>query len=341
VPNRAAAKTPNRLARVGDARDDCLEKIASPIASKTRAVLHRPWQTPVRLPRSAPAPCWLGCWLEPYRVDLDLSFSFFDTNWRFLEGCDFTNLASPDGAYIHSGDYTDAPEPSGASEYIDLNLEKLQKRGVRYCMMIVFSYNSVPFDQMPYATAGIMHRSDSSGEIFEPRTVQNRFDLTGNAQIAIPLYVDLERLQMQWLDIKLTPEGMNHQVMGYHKKLGAIGKDFQNYYAAGTRPTLWQLACLHAATRANTVQVRTEKGLEVFTKGTATPLEFYWRIVKQTAPEDILEQSSLEPNSLAYLLRRNLELPPESEVYALYWQDLPSTNLKKKRIGNLLDGLKN
>jgi stress response protein SCP2 len=276
---------------------------------------------------------------EPYCVDLDLSFSFFDANWRFLEGCDFTNLASPDGAYTHSGDYTDAPEPNGASEYIDLNLEKLQKRGIRYCMMIVFSYNSVPFDQMPFAMAGMMQRADSTGEIFEPRTVQNRFDLSGNAQIAIPLYLDLKRLEMQWLDIKLTPEGTNHQVGGYHKKLGAIGKDFQNYYAAGTRPTLWQLACVHAAARASVVQVRSPKSVQVFTKGEAAPLDFFWRIAEQRAPDGSLEQFEPAPNGLAFLLRRDLVLPP-SEVYALYWQDLPSEGLHKQRATDLVDALK-
>jgi hypothetical protein len=277
---------------------------------------------------------------EPYRVDLDLSFSFFDANWKFVEGCDFTNLSAPDKSYLHSGDYTDAPAPHGATEYIDLHLEKLLKRGIRYAMMIVFSYNSVPFDQMPYAMAGIMQRSDKTGEIFEPRTVQHRFDLSGNAQIAIPMYVDLQAKNMQWLDIKLTPEGSNHQVGGYHQKLSAIGKDFQNYFSSGTRATLWQLACIHAAARSETVFVRDEHGkVKQFEKGNASPLEFY-RSVVQHEENTILEKPELTRAMLCYVVRADFVPPAGSEMYALYWNDTPRTALLKQSASDLVDQLR-
>jgi hypothetical protein len=300
----------------------------------------------IALPRGSTQGIPDGQWLrlfmhwmqqEPYRVDLDLSFSFFDANWKFVEKCDFTNLAAKDNSYIHSGDYTDAPAPNGASEYIDLHLEKLLKRGIRYAMMIVFSYNSVPFDQMPYAFAGVMQRAGKSGEIFEPRTVQNRFDLSGNAQIAIPLYLDLQARKMQWLDIKLTPEGMNHQVGGYYQKLSAIGKDFQNYFSSGTRATLWQLACIHAAARSEMVLIRAANEVRRFEKGHSNNLEFYQRIVQEQA--GILEQSEFTTPMLSYLVRADFTPPENSEMYALYWNDIATNAVSKKHASDLVDQL--
>ncbi len=277
---------------------------------------------------------------ENRRVDLDLSFSFFDTNWRFVEQCDFTNLSDKNNSYVHSGDYTDAPAPDGASEYIDLDLPKLEKRRIRYAMMIVFSYNSVPFDQMPYAFAGIMHRNNT-GEVFEARTVQNRFDLSGNAQIAIPLFVDLQERRLRWLDIKLTPEGMNHQVGGYHKKLAQIGKDFEHYFNAGSRATMWQLVCLHAAARASTVYIRDENGsVSQYHKSTFSTLEFYNRIIARAHPDATFEHPELNSPAFCALVRGDLELPARSEVYALHWDGLSSEKLQRRTASNLIDALK-
>jgi Prokaryotic RING finger family 4 len=304
----------------------------------------------VALPRGSTQPIPAGNslrlfmhWMqsEPFRVDLDLSFSFFDAKWKFMEGCDFTNLCDANGSYIHSGDYTDAPEPDGASEYIDLDLRKLAKRGIRYAMMIVFSYNSVPFDQMPYAFAGIMHRTDKTGDIFEARTVQNRFDLSGNAQIAIPLFVDLQEHRLRWLDVKLTAEGMNHQVGGYHKKLAQIGKDFERYFNTKTRATIWQLACLHAAARTAHVQIRGLDGrIRIYEKGNSSTLEFYERIVALTLEDAILQRPTFAGPAFCALIRGDLEPPAESEVYALHWDALPTVNLVRRTASNLVDALR-
>ncbi|HSD86007.1 MAG TPA: MXAN_6230/SCO0854 family RING domain-containing protein, partial [Kofleriaceae bacterium] len=97
-------------------------------------------------------------WEEPLdrRVDLDLSVAFFDASWRHVATCDFTNLDVGEGAAIHSGDLTSAPGPLGATELVDIHHERLAMLGARHAVMVVFSYNSVPFDRLPHAFAGIM-----------------------------------------------------------------------------------------------------------------------------------------------------------------------------------------
>jgi hypothetical protein len=42
--------------------------------------------------------------------------------------------------------------------------------------------------------------------------------------------------------------------------LGQLGRDFADFVATGARPTLWDLACVHATARANVVYVREGNG---------------------------------------------------------------------------------
>jgi hypothetical protein len=60
---------------------------------------------------------------EGPRVDLDLSVALYNRAWEHVGTCDYTSLRI-DGA-VHSGDLTSAPPPHGASEFVDLDLERL------------------------------------------------------------------------------------------------------------------------------------------------------------------------------------------------------------------------
>ena len=276
---------------------------------------------------------------EEQRVDLDLSVSFYDPRWKYLDKCDFTRLRSENDAFVHSGDYTDAPAPLGASEFVDLNLKKLKERGIRYIMMVVFSYNSIPFDHMALAFAGLMNRRDDAGEVVEPRTVTHRFDLQGNAQIATPLLLDLERLRMRWLDLKVASQGVNHQVGGYFGRLAGLGSDLTAYYDSGARPTLWQLACLHAAARSKQVQVRLSRGgVRFFERALGeTSLEFYRRLLALTQADAKLERIQPASQPLwAALLRDDLKIPDSSEMYALYWQNHSVQQVQQLAASDLL-----
>jgi stress response protein SCP2 len=261
---------------------------------------------------------------ERQRVDLDLSVAFYDERWRFVDQCDFTKLQSSTGDFVHSGDYTDAPAPHGASEFIDLDVRRLRERGIRYAMMIVFSYNSVPFDRMPFAFAGIMERHDNTGEIFEARTVKHKFDLQGNAQIAIPMVVNLAQHNMRWLDVKLGANDLYHQVGGYHKRLASLGADMNAHFDSGARTTLWQLACLHASARTTRVIVRRKNNnvLE-FQRGEHESVHgFYRRVLRLERPDgEHVFVPNLDSPAFVALLRCDLKLPDLSAGYALDWTD--------------------
>ena len=192
-------------------------------------------------------------WTQPndVRVDLDLSVALFDREWRHVSVCDYTNLRTfGDGSAVHSGDLTSAPAPLGASEFVDLDIPELLAHGVRHLAMIVFSYNDVAFEAMTDAFAGFMSERDRRGEVFDARTVEQRFDLTGDAKVCLPMLVDLEAMTMLWVDVKPDVAPGLHSVFSHCARLAHLCCDLNDNLSSGLRPTLYEVAALHAAGRA-------------------------------------------------------------------------------------------
>jgi len=240
--------------------DRALGDVLVPIneRSASRSKLAWPRGSEVRIPDSQQLRLFLH-WEEPTgtRIDLDLSVALFDASWRHVATCDFTNLRVPGG--VHSGDLTSAPAPLGASEFVDLDLEALHASGARHAVMCVFSYNNIPFDRLPFGFAGLMI-APADGTHFDPRAVTQRFDLRGKSVVTVPLTIDLGERRLRWLDVHITAREDMHQVGGYRAALAHIGKDFEDLLGAAARPTMWDVACIHAAARANTVYIRERDG---------------------------------------------------------------------------------
>lgn len=114
-------------------------------------------------------------------IDLDLSALAYNAAGVHVATCSFHNLRT-DGM-VHSGDLRSAPLPVGATEYIDLNLDRLRRLGVQSVVASVVSYTSVPFDQMARAACGVMSRTQTRAEFREmdPATARTQFGLRGTA----------------------------------------------------------------------------------------------------------------------------------------------------------------
>ncbi|MFD9358224.1 MXAN_6230/SCO0854 family RING domain-containing protein [Streptomyces sp. NPDC060031] len=200
-------------------------------------------------------------WTEPEgnRTDLDLSVAFFDADWNFTGLCDYTSLThGPDRAAVHSGDLTSAPAPRGATEYVDLDLPALARHGDAYAVPLVFSFNNVPFEELPDAFAGFMALPaggprDSS---YDPRTVRQRFDLTGESRVCLPMVVDLAARRALWADVHLPAADEFQSVASAGgARLGAVAADVCAHFGSGARTTLWDLAVWRAAVRSREVAV--------------------------------------------------------------------------------------
>jgi hypothetical protein len=134
------------------------------------------------------------------RTDIDLSAALYDADYKYKDVVSYYNLKNYGGH--HSGDIVDAPV--GAAEYIDINIAKTVEMGVRYVVMSLNSFTQQPYCDLPECFAGWMTRTHAdSGEIFEPRTVDNKIDIASDTRICLPLIIDLFNMEVIWTDIAL------------------------------------------------------------------------------------------------------------------------------------------
>ncbi|MFR9778308.1 MXAN_6230/SCO0854 family RING domain-containing protein [Micromonospora sp. MS34] len=313
-----------RLPRVDVALlDAALADLVAPFAERTAS------DALVRLPRGSARPLPDGRrirlflhWTEPAgtRVDLDLSVAMIADDGGFVGWCDYTRLRFGERAAVHSGDLTSAPAPLGASEFVDLDVAALARRGIRYVTMVVFSYNDVPFEEMTDAFAGFM-ADPRHGAPFEPKAVEQRFDLTGQVKVATPLVVDLRTRTLRWIDATMTGTGSNHSVARYSRTLARLTVAADEHFAAGRRVSLWELACWHAAERADTVLVRgRDGGLTGYRRSAGESAATFAGRLTARGPADGAP-SGAQPR-FAALVRGDVALPAGAQAYALHRAEL-------------------
>lgn len=175
------------------------------------------------------------------RLDVDLSVVGYDKNWNFKDHLAFTRLNGSKIDGVHSGDIQSAP--NGASEFIDVNLEKTKKNGVRYLAMNINSFRGPSFAHFE-CFAGVMERqSPKSGEIYEPKTVQNKFDVTGDSKATFPLIFDLETNEMIWCDLSLDQKS-GRVAVNDQRLISRIGKVTVDL--SKSQLNLFELFTLHA-----------------------------------------------------------------------------------------------
>lgn len=186
------------------------------------------------------------------RTDIDLSASLFDANFQYKDVLSYYNIAGFGG--VHSGDIVDAPD--GAAEFIDVDLTKLREAGIRYVVMTLHSYTNQPYCDLPECFAGWMARDAAgSGEIFEPKTVQDRLDVTANTKIAVPLAIDLVDETVLWCDLALkNTVGLHNNVASSKRGIGVALRALNEL----NKPDLYDLLYLHITARGQLVETPDE-----------------------------------------------------------------------------------
>ncbi|MBK6697201.1 MAG: hypothetical protein IPG50_34180 [Myxococcales bacterium] len=304
--------------------DEALRDLPLPTVERTaaRSLIATPRGSVFPLPEGQTLRLFVH-WMESekQRVDLDLSAALFDGSWNYVDRCDFGSLRLS-GA-VHSGDLTSAPPPLGASEFIDLDVPALKRRGdVRYVVPGVLSYNAVPFDGMPEAFAGVLSPAPE-GRHFDPKAVAQRFDLQGPAEVLVPIVLDLEARSVRWLDINLTPKaGTYRTVYQNAKTLGLLAGAVVAHFRLGVRPTLWDVATLHAAARTRSVDVRrrpgmSERVLRFRREGDESIEQFHRRLTRLEGAVSADDVSPCAEASFAALLKDDIPMARGSTAYVL------------------------
>ena len=183
------------------------------------------------------------------RVDVDLSALTFDENLEFNDVVAYYNQKK--SYFAFSGDITDAPE--GALEYIDIfDLEKLKKKGNRYILMQIRSYNGYTFEEINSVYAGVMELT--SNEAKEKKNMYSTA-ITQGFQIMSPqittntILVDLEKFEYIWLDMNMDSykldifqNALNYEEIPYLN-------DMLRYFSRKQYITMYDLLKLNADVR--------------------------------------------------------------------------------------------
>lgn len=198
-------------------------------------------------------------------TDIDLSAVMFGEDFNYVDAITYYNLRGS-GA-VHSGDITSAPK--GASEFIDIDVDTLRARGVRYVAMTLHSYSGQDLIDLPECFAGFMERRDlDSGEIYDPRTVTNKADLTAKSRGATPFIFDLETREAVWVDLSMMISRMAGNVANSKGQITSLVEAMTTL----TPPNLYDLFTAHAVARGGIVSKEKAKTIFSF-DGDVTPFD--------------------------------------------------------------------
>ncbi len=192
-----------------------------------------------------------GAWDDGDRIDIDLSVIFLDDKFEGSGQVSWTRLREEDNLSVHSGDITSAP--NGASEFIDINISKALSSGHRYAAANIYCYTGQNFADMNECFAGVMLRNDfKSGEIYDAKTVEHKFDLTAMGVASIPMLFDLKTREIIWVDLSMKDRAshFSRTVHGNQKSMSALVQGIVEM----KKPTMYDLLTLHAKGRGKIVK---------------------------------------------------------------------------------------
>lgn len=218
------------------------------------------------LPRSKIIRLFLWWKNGKQRTDIDLSAALYDANFKYLDVLSYYNLKNYGGC--HSGDVVDAP--LGASEFIDLDVERIGKLNARFIVASINSYTNQSFCDLPECFAGWMARNEAgSGEVFEPATVIDKIDIASESTICLPVIFDLQELQIIWSDIALEQypawNNVQNNLSGVSLMLRALVQQ--------KKPDLHTLFGLHAKARGVLVESAEDAETVFAVKDGITPFD--------------------------------------------------------------------
>lgn len=308
--------------------DDRLRDVPVPFNERasSRAAIQLPRGSAVPLPDGKAVRVFLH-WCEPkkgQRTDIDTSVAFYDTNWNPLDVCSYYSLSTntPHGTVaVSSGDWTSAPFPDGASEFIDVDCDVARKSGYRYAVLLVNAFAGMPFDLLERAYAGVMLRDSADGAPFDARLVELKFDLRGSNGNFMPLVVDLDQRTVHWLDVWAAGMDQGNNAASSNATIRSVVPAILRMFGAGRRASMFELATLHAAARADALTIRRKDGYVRLQRRTdEVAAEFLRRMRDATDAIAVTDPGNVD---LAVLFRGDVTL--DAPRYVLFPERIAST----------------
>lgn len=208
------------------------------------------------------------------RVDIDLSATIYDENWQYVDRVSYTQLRSAKYKAYHSGDITNGGNVNGdgVAEFIDVEIDAVAKNAGRYIAFQIYSYTGQKFGSLPNCRFGWMEREDvNSGEIFEPKTVEMKIDLTADSTVAIPVIFDCVERKFIWCDMNL--QNASSRFYGNNLESNLQGVTATCYGLTHlNKANIYDLIMMNAIARGSIVTDRNEADI-IFSNDTTVPYE--------------------------------------------------------------------
>lgn len=219
------------------------------------------------------------------RVDIDLSATIYDSDWKYVEHISYTDLCSARMKAYHSGDITNGGSISGkgVSEFLDVDIDAVAENG-RYIVYQVYSFTGQRFSTLKNCRFGWMEREDvNSGEIYEPTTVKMSMDVNAEGRTAIPVIFDCAERKFIWCDMNLGIDDSHHGGINLESNIHGVTA---TCYAMThlNKPNIYDLAMLNAMARGTVVNDRNNADI-IFSNDTTTPFEIVVEKNKITGEE--------------------------------------------------------
>lgn len=211
------------------------------------------------------------------RVDIDLSATVFDENWNYINHVSYTRLRDNEMCIYHSGDIIDGGDVNGigVSEFLDVDIESVVDAGGRYVVYQIYNYSGQTFGNLPHAMFGWMEREDvHSGEIYDPRTVAQKMDLTSQSKVCIPVIFDCVERKFIWCDMNVSLDGCHHHRGGNNVESNLMGVAATCYSIVNMKkPNLYDLIDLHIRARGLRVENKEEADIVFDINDGITPFD--------------------------------------------------------------------
>lgn len=161
----------------------------------------------------------------------DNGWNFFDSDWKSVGVCSWTDPQFGKAA-IFSGDPVNSRDLRGRGcQMVDLYLDKLAEKGVRYAVWNVLCYSNIKFADATEVLATLqMGENAEKGKVYEPARATMICPLKGNALASYVAYIDIERRKLIYMDVgfpaRVSDAGSNSQ------KLMELMPAYQEYLAS-------------------------------------------------------------------------------------------------------------
>ena len=156
--------------------------------------------------------------------------------------------------------------------------------------------------------------------------------------ITVPLTIDLSERRLRWLDVHVKDHRDLKSVGGYRSALAHIGRDFADLIGTHARATMWDVACVHAAARANVVYIRERDG--TFTvyrrRDQESKVVRLGRMMSGAADDGRVPELPVTDAPTWFALLSGLPLPRGSVGYALDIRGLPAEGVERQAAGDLI-----